>query len=118
MKKIILTICFLFLIQSFVFADEIIDARGVTVPCRVETIAAGFVEYKMNGNLYTFVRENDSLIFNDYVDVRENLLKRNSIKRYAGKIIAKDMWSTIIQNENGQIDVPFYKVKFVGVYKP
>lgn len=118
MKKIIFALCFLFMVQSFVFADEIIDSRGVTVPCKIETVDAGLVEYKKDGLLNTFVRENDSLIFNDYVDVREKLFKNDSVVRYSGKIITKDMWSTIIQNENGQIDIPFYRIKFVGVYKP
>lgn len=118
MKKIFL-VCFLFLmVQTFVLADEVIDSKGFVIPCKIETIEEGFVEYKKDGNLYTFVREEHSPVFNDYIDVRLKLFKKDATERYSGKIIAKDMWSTIIQNESGNIDVPFYRVKFVGVYKP
>lgn len=118
MKKIFL-VCFLVLMsQSLVLADEIIDAKGFVIPCKVETVEAGLIEYKKDGSLYTFTREENSPIFNDYVDVRLKLFKKDADGRYSGKIIAKDMWSTIIQNENGNIDIPFFRVKFVGVYKP
>lgn len=118
MKKIVFAICFLFMVQPLAFADEIIDAKGIIIPCKIETVEADLIEYKKDGELYTFTREVNSPVFNDYVDTRLNLLKKDDIKRYYGKIIVKDMWSTIIQNESGQIDIPFYKVKFVGVYKP
>lgn len=122
MKKI-LVFCGLFLlVQLFTnvkaFADEIIDAKGVIIPCRIETIEADFVEYKKDGNLCTFTREQNSLVFNDYIDVRNQLYKRDSINRISGKIIIKDMWGATMETENGQIDIPFYRIKHVGVYKP
>lgn len=118
MKKIFLT-CFLFLmVQNLVFSDEVIDSKGFVVPCKVITVQEGFVEYLKDGNLYMFTREEQSPVFNDYVDLRRNLLKQDDVTRYSGSIVVKDMWSTIIQNESGQIDIPFYKVKSVGVYKP
>lgn len=118
MKKIILT-CFLFLMaQGFVFADEIIDARGQVIPCRVVTVADDFVEYKKDGNLYSFSRPNESLVFNDYVDVRVKLNKKNSIERYFGKILVKDWENVRLRTENGDMEIPFYRVKFVGVFKP
>ncbi len=118
MKKIILAVCCLFMLQSLVFADEIIDAKGTIIPCRIETVCDGFVEYKKDGNLYTFTREEASPVFNDYVDIRLKLLKKEPTARYSGKIIIKDMWGVIIRNENGNIDIPWYKIQFVGVYKP
>lgn len=126
MKKIILTFCFLLIAQIFTkfpsnspaFADEVVDSKGIIIPCRIETVEEGFVEYKKDGNLYTFTRDENSPIFNDYIDVRQKLFKKDSVERYSGKIVVKDMWSTIIRNENGDIDIPFYRVKFVGVYKP
>lgn len=118
MKKIILT-CFLFLMaQNLVFADEIIDAKGKVIPCKVITVVDDLVEYKKDGNLYSFTRPQESPIFNDYVDVRTNLSKKNSVERYFGKIIVKDWENVKLRNENGDIDIPFYKVKFVGVFKP
>jgi hypothetical protein len=118
MKKIIL-ICFLFLMaQSLVFADEIIDAKGVVIPCKIITVADDFVEYKKDGNLYSFSRPDESLVFNDYIDVRDNLFKRNSIKRYFGKVIIKDLENVRLRTENGDMEIPWYRVKFVGVFKP
>lgn len=122
MKKIILMVCLLLMAQIFaslkVFADEIVDSKGNIIPCKIETVEDGFIEYHKDGNLYTFTRENNSLVYNDYVDVRENLFDRDSIIRHSGQIIVKDSWGLVLQNENGNIDIPFYRVKFVGVYKP
>jgi hypothetical protein len=118
MKKIILTICCLFIVQNLTFGDEIIDSKGTIIPCEIETVTEGFIEYKKDGNLYTFIREGSSPIFNDYVDARQKLFDKTSIIRYSGKIIVKDMWSVIIQNGNENIDIPFYRIKFIGIYKP
>ena len=117
MKKIILAICFLLAAQSFVFADEIIDSKGVVIPCKIETVYDGFIEYKKDGNLYFFTREKTSPVFNDYVDVRLKLFKKESVTRYSGKVIVKDMWNVIIRNENGDINIPWYRAKSVGIYK-
>ena len=122
MKKIILSICFLlmiqFLINSCAIADEIIDSQGNIIPCKIETVGDGFVEYHKNGRLCSFAREENSPVFNDYVDVRNSLLKKDSIQRIPGKIIVKDMWGVIVQTDNERINIPFFRVKFVGVYKP
>jgi len=119
MKKIIF-ICFLFFMaQSFVFADEIIDVRGNVTPCKIETIGDGFIEYHKEGNLYSFIRTQVSPIFGDYVDVRiTKNFKEISVKRIQGKIIVKDMWGVIIENNGEKIHIPWYKVKSVGVYRP
>lgn len=118
MKKIILAVCFLLMAQSFVFADEIIDSKGNIIPCKIVTVVDGLIEYKKDGNMHSFQREKDSLIFNDYVDVRLKLTKRDDIKRISGKVIVKDSDVVIIKTENGNMSIPWYKVKFVGVYKP
>lgn len=119
MKKILIA-CFLFLmVQSFVFADEIIDSKGNVTPCKIVTVADGYVEYKKDDNLHSFVRLQDSLIFNDYVDVRIELFKKNPIiTRYSGKVIVRDLENVKLRNENGDMDIPFYRVKSVGIYKP
>ena len=118
MKKIIL-ICFLFLMaQSLVFADEIIDAKGKIIPCRVITVADDLVEYMKDGNKYVFTRPQESPVFNDYVDVRVKLYKRHSVDRYFGKILVKDWENVKLRTENGDMDIPFYRVKFLGVFKP
>lgn len=123
MKKIILMVCLLLMVQIFanlkVFADEIVDSNGNIIPCKIETVEAGFIEYyHKNGNLCTFTREDNSPIYNDYVDVRDKLFRKDSIIRYSGMIVLKDAWSLVLKNENGNIDIPFYRVKSVGVYKP
>lgn len=118
MKKILLTICLFLITPVLVFADEIIDSKGVITPCRIITVADGLIEYKKDGNMYTFKREKDSLIFNDYVDVREKIFKREKPVRYTGKVIFKDLENVILRNENGDIDIPWYKIKFIGIYKP
>lgn len=118
MKKFFL-ICFLFLMaQSLVFADEVIDAKGKVIPCKIITVADDLVEYTKDGNRYSFTRSDESPIFNDYVDVRVKLYKKNSVTRYFGKIIVKDLENVKLRTENGDMDIPFYRVKFVGVFKP
>lgn len=126
MKKIIL-VCFLVVMAKFMsatlapssaFADEVVDSKGVIIPCKIETVCDGLIEYKKDGCLYNFTREKDCLVFNDYVDVRVNMLKKNNITRYNGKIIAKDLWAVKIRNDNGDIEIPWYKIKFIGIYKP
>lgn len=118
MKKIILTIFVLMITQSVIFADEIIDSKGTITPCRIVTVSAGLIEYSQDGNRYFFEREKDSLIFNDYVDVREHLLKRHSVVRYNGKVIIKDLENVVLKNDKGNIDIPWYRVKHIGIYKP
>lgn len=118
MKKIFLVCFMVLMVQNLVFADEVIDAKGNIIPCKIETVEAGFIEYKKDGNLYHFTREKASPVFNDYVDVRQDLRKWDDTSRYFGRIVVKDMWSVILQNEEGQIDIPFFRVKFIGVYKP
>lgn len=118
MKKIIL-VCFLVLMtQSFVLADEIIDAKGNIIPCKIETVMDGFVEYRKDGSLYSFPRENEQAIYNDYVDVRVKFLRKIEIKRIFGKVLVKDSLGVRIRNDDGDMAIPWYRVKFVGVYKP
>jgi len=118
MKKIIAVLFILALAQTSVFADEIVDAKGVIIPCKIETVSGGLIQYKKDGNLYSFQREKDSLVFNDYVDVSLKLLKKDSVTRYSGQVIARDFDGVIIRNENGDMTIPWYRVKFIGVYKP
>lgn len=119
MKKIFLIVfCLVSMFFVPVLADEIIDAQGNIVPCKFETIEEGFIKYYKNGSLHTLVRVNDSPIFNDYVDVRVKLNKPSQVARVSGKIIVKDMWSVIINNGTENIDIPFFRVKSIGVYKP
>lgn len=122
MKKIIFAVGVLILIasmaKSIAFADEIIDANGTITPCKIVTVVGGFIEYKKDGNLNKFAREKDSLIFNDYVDVRGNIFKKNSGKRYFGKIVIKDIENVRMITENADVVIPSYKIKFIGVYKP
>ena len=123
MIKKIFTVSFLFILavslaQNFVFADEILDSDGNIIPCKIETVMGGLIQYKKNGTLYSFQREKDQPIFNDYVDVRVNLFKNEFDTRYTGKIIAKDSDILRIRNANIDMEIPWYKVKFIGVYKP
>lgn len=122
MRKIMFAVGVLLLIvsmaKSIVFADEIIDANGTITPCRIITVVDGFIEYTKDGNLNKFAREKDSLIFNDYVDVRGNIFKKNSGKRYFGRVLIRDLEGVRIKTENTDIVIPRYKVKFIGIYKP
>ena len=100
------------------FADEIIDAKGVVIPCKIDTVEGGLVHYKKDGNLYSFVREKDSVVFNDYVDVRTKIFKDAKVERYSGKVISKDAYGMILRSDEGNITIPWFRVKFIGVYKP
>lgn len=122
MKKIILVCLIALFVQVFVktcvSADEILDSKGNITPCKIETVVGGFIEYHKDGKLCKLVRSEDNLVYNDYVDVRDCLYKRDSVKRYTGKIITRDMWGVRLRDDNGDTDIPFYKVKFIGIYKP
>lgn len=119
MKKMILGICLMFFaLCSVCFADEIIDAQGNVIPCKIETVAGGLIEYKKDGNLYSFARTSSQAVFNDYVDVQIKFFKDPVIQRYSGKIIAKDSYGVRIRNNGQDMDIPWYRVKFVGIYKP
>jgi len=121
MKKIIF-VCFLLMVQVFiqsaVLADEILDSKGNITPCKIETVVDGFVEYRLNGNLYSFARQNNQPIFNDYIDVKTKLFKKDSITRYTGTLLIKDAYGARLRNDNTEMAIPWYRVKFVGVYKP
>lgn len=113
--------CFMLLSQLITmpaFADEILDSKGNIIPCKIETVEDGFVEYKKGGSLYSFVREKDSLVFNDYIDVRVKIFKNSMVTRFSGKIVAKDAYGAIFKTEDGNMNIPWYRVKFVGVYRP
>lgn len=120
MKKfaVILGILGLFCIENFAFADEIIDALGKVTTCNITGIENGFIEYQKDGMTRTFTREQNSAIFNDYVDVQTNLLDKKAVVRYTGQILVKDMQEIIIQTNEGKMRIPWYKVRLVGVYKP
>lgn len=118
MKKII-CICLVFLAsQCLCIADEIIDASGNIIPCKIETVAGGLIEYKKDGNLKSFQRENSSNIFNDYVDIIINPFKKDSTQRISGTIITRDFDGIKIKNQDGLTYIPLHKVKFIGIYKP
>ena len=106
-------------VQNLVFADEIVDSKGVITPCKIITVSDGFVEYEQNGCLNTFCRNIDQPVFNDYVDVRTKLFaKHETITRYCGTLVMKDFGGVTIRTTNGIMNIPWYRVKFVGVYKP
>jgi len=120
MKKII-SVCFLLILalslSTPVFADEILDSKGNIIPCKIETVEGGLIEYKKAGSSYSFIREKDSLVFNDYIDVRDKMFKNPVVTRYSGKIIVKDAYGVILQTDGGNMNIPWYRVKFVGIYK-
>lgn len=119
MKKFLLIISVIFLFQTLAFADEIIDSKGNIIPCKIITICDGLIEYQKDGLLNTFYREMNQAIFNDFVDVVDNLKKRKITTRYSGIILFKDPSGIRLQVQNGEtMQIPWYKVKFVGVYNP
>jgi len=118
MKKILLTV-FLFLIaQSFVLADEIINSKGDILPCKIVTVADGLIEYEKEGCLYSFTRATEAPVFNDYVDVRIKFGKNEVTQRVSGKIYFRDFGGVKIKTQNEDMQIPWYRVKFVGIYNP
>ena len=120
MKKfaVIFSVFVLFLTSACAFADEIVDAQGNVTTCTITSIDNGLIEYNKDGMARTFTREVSSPVFNDYVDVQTNIYKKTSIVRYTGQIILKDFEEVIIQTNEGNMRIPWYKVKLIGVYKP
>lgn len=118
MKKIIVLVCFLFLTaNSLAFADEVIDSKGVIIPCKIETVGEDFIEYSKDGRLYSFVRKSQAPVFNDYIEVKNHLLKEDT-QRLFGKVLIRDLWGVKINTNDGLVDIPFYRIKLIGIYKP
>jgi len=118
MKKILLTVFLFIIAQSFVLADEIINSKGDILPCKIVTVSADFIEYEKNGCLYSFARSFDQPVFNDYVDVRVKFGKQQVVQRISGKIYFKDFGGVKIKTQNEDLQIPWYRVKFVGIYNP
>lgn len=118
-KNLLIALCFMISLSNITFADEIIQSDGVAVPCRIETVVDGFVEYYKNGVLYSFARETSSPIFNDYIVVKNKVFTRKNTTKYYGKVLIKNMWNTVLRlNDGTSMNIPFYRVKFIGIYKP
>ena len=122
MKKIILTVCFLILAQIFAphsaFADEIIDSKGNLTQCKIITVCEGLIEYEKDGCLYSMQRIDNQKVFNDYVDIRTKIFKKEEITRRTGKIITKDFVGVKIRTNGEDIQIPCWRVKSVGLYNP
>jgi len=119
MKKLALLFGLLLMTQSFAFADEIINSKGEITPCKIETVSAGFIEYTKERCIYSFTRDMNQPVFNDYVDIKTNkMFKDEVLVRYSGKIIVKDFGGVKITTQNGLMDIPASRIKFVGIYNP
>lgn len=115
----ILSVIFVFLIlQGLAFADEIINSKGDILSCKIVTVTDGLIEYEKNGCLYSFTRSFNQPVFNDYIDVRVKLGKNQVVQRISGKIYFKDFGGVKIKTQNEELQVPWYRVKFVGIYNP
>ncbi len=120
LKNFFITLCAIFaLTASNAFADEIVQADGTTIPCKIETVMDGLIEYRQNGSLHYFTRVSQSPIFSDYVMVKDRLFKKESLSRYTGRVVIKSTWSTtLLTDDNKYMEIPFFKVKFIGIYRP
>lgn len=118
MKKMLLTVLAVFLVQSAVLADEIIDSKGNIIPCNIVGVSDGLIEYEKDGCYFTFNRAFNDPVFSDYVDVRKNFFRNVVVERVQGYLSCKNMGGVIIKNQNGIMDIPWYRVKNTGVYKP
>lgn len=117
-KNIFFIIIMLLFIQN-AYADEIIQADGTTTVCKIESVMGGLIEYRQNGSLNYFTRVSQSPIFSDYVIVRDKLFKKEGITRYSGTVVLKNNWNTIIlTNDRKYMEIPFFRVKFIGIYRP
>jgi len=118
MKKILLLVVVLLLTQSFVLADEIIDSKGNITPCKIITIEDGLIEYQKDGCMLSFERVNKDPVFADYVDVRKIISKKVSVERISGYLSVKNFAEVVIKTSDGVMNIPWYWVKNVGVYRP
>lgn len=110
--------CFQTACFASIFNDEIVADNGKTIPCHVISVLDGFIEYNSNGSKYKFTRENQSAIFSDYVDVRTKLGKNGITSRYTGTIIYKDYFNLVMRKDGNIVEIPFYRVRQIGIYKP
>ena len=118
MKKIFLIFFVLLMAQTLVLADEIVDRKGNITPCKIVTVSGGLIEYKKNGCLYKIVRTTNQSVFNDYVDVIPNLSKSKTTIRYSGVILTCDFAGIRIKTSEGDTQIPWYRVTFIGIYNP
>ena len=97
------------------FADEIIFQSGQHINCKIETVSGGLIEYKTKGNINSLIRAVNDNDRQDFVEI--GLLKSNTV-RYSGKVLYKDSYSLRIKTQNGDLTVPWYKVKFISLFIP
>lgn len=118
MKKILLITTLFLLAQLSVFADEIIDASGNVTECKIVTVSEGLIEYDKDGSLFSFVRNSKDNVFNDYVDFVPSLKERQVLERVYGTIIYRDFKSVLIKTKDGNMQIPWYRIRLVGLYRP
>lgn len=116
MKKVILLLGFLLTVNSICNADEIIQPNGSSINCKIISVEQNYIEYKKDGCPVTFARTAEHPVFNDYVDVRTNLAKKNSVVRYSGLVEIKDFQELVLSTSSGKVRIPWYKVKKIGIY--
>ena len=123
MKKILLTAFVLFLAQfmaqTSVFADEIIDSKGDITPCKIVTVSDGLIEYQKDGGRISFNRIIKDPVFSDYVDVVTSIkYKKIDVERITGYVSVKNLGGVIIKKDGECIEIPWFRVLNVGIYKP
>ena len=118
MKKIILMLAIMFVTPMLVFADEIIDSKGTITPCRITSINDVYVEYQKDGVTHYLKRYKEQPVFNDYVVVFSCLKKEKHVVRYTGKILSRDYRGIYMIIGPESMQIPWYRIEFVGVYDP
>jgi hypothetical protein len=122
MKKILLTVFVLFLaqfvVQSSALADEIIDSKGNIIPCKIISVSDGLIEYKKDNCQFSFNRILKDPVFSDYVDVRRIVSGKLVLERISGYVSCKNLGGVIVKKEGEIIDIPWYWVANLGIYKP
>ena len=118
MKKIVLMLAVLLATSTMVFADEIIDSKGTITPCKITSVNDVYVEYQKDGTTHYLQRYKTQPIFNDYVDVFTGVKKGNRVVRYTGKILSKDFRGIFLLNGSENMQIPWYRIKFIGIYDP
>lgn len=100
------------------FADEIIDRVGNITPCKITSVSDGLIQYKINGSEFSLRREYNNPVFNDYVETISSIGKEIKTVRYTGKLVFKDHTMVTIRTNNEDVNIPWYRVKLIGLYNP
>lgn len=112
----ILIFIFLILVGLPVFAvDKVYTGKDIVLTGKIEGISDGIIHIKSRGSIMRVLREENSPVFKDSVEIKRRLIFGKKDKYY-GHVIFADNRTVTMESEKIFINAPRYKVKNIEIY--